>query len=502
MQAGIVITEITGADTYELRNRVLDVMARFGTPAFAHDDAPGTFHLGAYLGDELIGISSFVPTPHVGADASVQVRGMAVRADAQGLGIGTLLLDHGLDRLARRGDTRVWADGRLDALGFYLRHGWTQHGAPFEKAGITCVVIVRDLADEDVNLRRDAQGCSRSALPPDTIAFASSPAITVVLTSLAHTDVLDHELADQLDDALHLVISNYLTLPPSEMRATVPNLQRMYRRLEDSARTEYELTRAQALGARVYGVAAKLAHDAGEHHEAALHVRTGRALAQRSRDRATAAWLLGLRSLNLFFRERYHDAIEAARTALAICGRSSRPIGMWLAALEARAAAGVGDPDAVVAALSRLDQFSDLTSESELDSLGGLVAFPDEKRSYYLAEAAVIVWQAPLSAHLAAAEALGAYAARPNESFSDLAGARATRALAYAKSGDLDAVALTIAPVLQLPDALRINGVVRSVARVRDTMQRAGVLGSFPDRDRIDAFCREGTHESNQSGTR
>jgi GNAT superfamily N-acetyltransferase len=122
-----VVVEVAAVDTHALRRTVL----RDGDPAadvsFDGDERVGSFHLGAVVGQDLMGVASWLSS----ADGSLQLRGMAVDARMQGKGVGAALVAAGL---ARRDGRAVWANARDSALGFYERLGWVIDGDGFVTA--------------------------------------------------------------------------------------------------------------------------------------------------------------------------------------------------------------------------------------------------------------------------------------------------------------------------------------------------------------------------------
>lgn len=129
-------------------------MLRAGTPSdvvvFDGDDEPDTFHLGARLGNHLIGVSTWLSRPAPGRPPStraVQLRGMAVEPANRGGGVGEALLDAGVERCRRSGVEVVWARARTTALGFYLAHGFETEGDTFvdQTTGLAHRTIVRPL---------------------------------------------------------------------------------------------------------------------------------------------------------------------------------------------------------------------------------------------------------------------------------------------------------------------------------------------------------------------
>lgn len=139
------VTPISTTDTYALRASVL----RHDTPTkvveFAEDDWPGVIHLGVVDDDAqppaLVATSSWVPRPFVDpitgdeVATAVQLRGMATDRSMQGTGIGGLLLDDAVRRMAAAGFTVAWARARDAALEFYARHGFVVRGDGFVDEG-------------------------------------------------------------------------------------------------------------------------------------------------------------------------------------------------------------------------------------------------------------------------------------------------------------------------------------------------------------------------------
>jgi predicted GNAT family N-acyltransferase len=125
------IVEIDATDTHPLRRRVLRDGTASDVVEFEGDDLGTTFHLGARVGGELIGISTWVlrAYPDRPADVAFQLRGMATDPALQRRrGVGTALLLAGLDRCRAAGAALVWARARDTALPFYERHGFNTVG--------------------------------------------------------------------------------------------------------------------------------------------------------------------------------------------------------------------------------------------------------------------------------------------------------------------------------------------------------------------------------------
>ena len=147
------VVDITSLDTHEVRMAVLRKGTPSRDPRYAQDDLPDTRHLGARItdatGDRLVATSTWLPAPwpHDDAAPAMQLRGMAVLDDVQGLGVGRLLLAAGIDRARAAGARYVWARARDSAIGFYERAGFTVVGDVFvdDATGLDHHLVVLEL---------------------------------------------------------------------------------------------------------------------------------------------------------------------------------------------------------------------------------------------------------------------------------------------------------------------------------------------------------------------
>jgi len=122
------VVELASTQTHDLRSRIL----RDGTPTsnlvWPGDDLDTTLHLGVMIEgrDAPVATSTWLrqQSPDVEHGIGSQLRGMATDADVRGHGYGSLLLEAGLERVARDGAEHVWANARSTVLEFYLRHGF------------------------------------------------------------------------------------------------------------------------------------------------------------------------------------------------------------------------------------------------------------------------------------------------------------------------------------------------------------------------------------------
>ena len=126
----------SAAEVVDVRHRVLREGRPRETAIFKGDDAPDTRHWVAVQADRVVGVASVMRAdmPHPPGDVVPrwQLRGMAVRPELRGEGLGAKLL------LAAHADVRepMWCNAREAVAPFYARHGWRIVGAPFDIAGI------------------------------------------------------------------------------------------------------------------------------------------------------------------------------------------------------------------------------------------------------------------------------------------------------------------------------------------------------------------------------
>lgn len=129
----ISIRSISAEETRQLRAVILRPGQATEQQVYLNDEAAGSFHAGAYLDGELIGIASVFHEPPPGEDdhGAWRLRGMAVHEQARRQGIGRLLLEHCLKHIESQGGERLWCNGRVSALAFYHRLGLQERGEIF-----------------------------------------------------------------------------------------------------------------------------------------------------------------------------------------------------------------------------------------------------------------------------------------------------------------------------------------------------------------------------------
>lgn len=136
----LIIRNISAIETYPVRHPVL----RAGRPVtdcyFEGDDLTTTFHLGAYVDQQLKGVATFL----MYQDDSIeelktynfkqcyQLRGMAVLHEMQGQQLGKKLINHAEETLKNKNVLALWFNARESAVSFYEKMGYQIVSKPFE----------------------------------------------------------------------------------------------------------------------------------------------------------------------------------------------------------------------------------------------------------------------------------------------------------------------------------------------------------------------------------
>ena len=98
------------------------------------------YHFGAFVDNKLAGVVSLF---REGSD--FQFRKFAVDAAFQNKGIGTALLNYITEFAIAEGGVKLWCNARLNAIGFYLKHGFIQTTELFSKNGHDYVIMEKAL---------------------------------------------------------------------------------------------------------------------------------------------------------------------------------------------------------------------------------------------------------------------------------------------------------------------------------------------------------------------
>jgi len=128
------VRPIGAEDTRMLRHLILRPFQQPHELVYPGDLDPESLHVGAFVGGELMGIASVVPSLMLGdaCETAWQLRGMATRPEARRMGLGTAMLRACLGHVARGGGTLLWCNARRHAVPFYRSLGFETRGDEFQ----------------------------------------------------------------------------------------------------------------------------------------------------------------------------------------------------------------------------------------------------------------------------------------------------------------------------------------------------------------------------------
>jgi predicted GNAT family N-acyltransferase len=128
----IQIKEISAEETFPIRLEVL----RKNIPLpyeFNGDFDEDTIHLGAFEGNKLIAVSSYMKASNKNFEGNqYQLRGMATLTEYQGFGAGKLMFEKAVQILKKKNCKVLWCNARIAAVEFYKKQGFQTYGEKFE----------------------------------------------------------------------------------------------------------------------------------------------------------------------------------------------------------------------------------------------------------------------------------------------------------------------------------------------------------------------------------
>ena len=124
------IQPIHAEDARHLRRTILRPNLPLETIFYPGDDAGETLHVGAFVGDVLVGVCTILQEALPGENdiGAWRMRGVAVNVQQRGQGIGRALMEVCIAHAESYGASYVWANGRTSALPVYAALGFTVQG--------------------------------------------------------------------------------------------------------------------------------------------------------------------------------------------------------------------------------------------------------------------------------------------------------------------------------------------------------------------------------------
>jgi len=117
-------------ETLPLRKMVLRPDLNLSKARTPYAGKEKSFHVGAFINEELIAIASFIEkqNPYWQEERQWMLRGMATHPKFRNAGHGTLVILHGFREILKYKARLVWCSARLKALPFYKRVGFNSVG--------------------------------------------------------------------------------------------------------------------------------------------------------------------------------------------------------------------------------------------------------------------------------------------------------------------------------------------------------------------------------------
>jgi hypothetical protein len=245
--------------------------------------------------------------------------------------------------------------------------------------------------------------------------------------TFAEIDNVGPEAIAQLqDDVVHLA-NAYIHDPLAAIMGDLIDEQETVFQLLEGKQKPALSRDLYLLAGVVSGMIAKASQDLGRFHEAMTHARTLYVCADNADHPGLKAWARGLQSLIAYWAGRPREAVRYAQSGAEYAANVTGSVAAWLPALEARAWALMDMTVEAGDALGRATDRRAAHHPDDLDAIGGLLAFPQAKQSYYAAGTYVYLDDEHERAQQEALSAIDLFEhGRPEDrSYSDEAGARA-----------------------------------------------------------------------------
>lgn len=207
----------------------------------------------------------------------------------------------------------------------------------------------------------------------------------------------------------------------------------------------------------------------GDQDSAVAQLQTAWTFAEHAGHTDLRAWVKGTAALIAEWSTHQRTALEYTKQATGLAPSGETRI--RTAAIEARAAARIGDRSTALAALDELQRAREQRTASDgLTRFGGLLTFPEAKQEYYIGGTyALLGDHHEAEKHATAAIELYEGGPREQRSYGDEALARLDIVTARIAAGEIEGAGEQLQPILELPEDRRIRQIgdaMQGVARL------------------------------------
>ncbi|SOE32514.1 helix-turn-helix domain-containing protein [Streptomyces sp. OK228] len=225
----------------------------------------------------------------------------------------------------------------------------------------------------------------------------------------------------------------------------------------------------------------------GDEDAAIAQLQTAWTFAEQADHNDLRAWVKGTSALIAEWSTRRQTALDYTRQAMRLApGGETR---IRIAAIEARAAARIGDRTTAMAALEDLQRAREQKAAPDaLTRFGGLLTFPEAKQEYYIGGAFALLGEHHLAEqHATAAIELYENGPKEHRSYGDEALARLDIATARISAGEIEGAGEQLQPILELPADRRIRQLGDAMHAVTRLLEEPRFARSPVARDLADA---------------
>ena len=178
----------------------------------------------------------------------------------------------------------------------------------------------------------------------------------------------------------------YPQQPLSVITGDIVSLQDIVFQLLEGRQRPSESRDLYVIGGLASGMLSKASHDFRDPDTAMTHARTALLCANNAEHTSLAAWVRGLQSLITYWAQRPREALEYAQPGQQLPGITGS-VTVWLASLEARAWARLGNGAASREAIARASDLREQPTRNDLDEIGGMCYFSRPRQLYYSSDA-------------------------------------------------------------------------------------------------------------------
>ena len=179
------------------------------------------------------------------------------------------------------------------------------------------------------------------------------------------------ETLEQITDEVRRLATAYQLQALPSLVADFVHIQDVTFRLLEGRQRPDQSRALYILATAASGIMANASHDLGDNYAAMTHARTAYMCADNADHDSLRTWVRGMQSMVSYWAGWPHDAVRYARLGASSAASIRGTAAVWLAALEGRAWAALGNDEEVRASVHRAEEARERVVPNEIDELGG-----------------------------------------------------------------------------------------------------------------------------------